>query len=62
MATTQPPGPLDKKAIEIMNVVDACRRAMIDLTVEEKRLVLTEVDKWVSYEESGHAQAAGQRH
>lgn len=33
--------------------VDACRRALIDLRVEDKRLALIEVDKWVSLEEAG---------
>jgi hypothetical protein len=37
MTTTQPPGPLDKRAIEIMNAVDAMRRLLIDMTVKDKR-------------------------
>jgi hypothetical protein len=52
----------DREALEILNFVDAIRRMLIDLPVERKRLVLDEVDKWISLEESGHAQASGQRH
>jgi hypothetical protein len=45
---------LDRKAGQIMDVVDLIRRAMIDCTVEEKRLILTEVDRWISAEEASH--------
>ena len=62
MTTTQPLDPLDKKAIEIMNTVDQVRRMLLDYKVEEKRLVLVELDRWISLEESTHAIAAGQQH
>ena len=45
---------LDRKAGQIVDVVDQIRRAMIDCTVEEKRLILTEVDRWISVEEASH--------
>ena len=34
-------------------------RLMVDLTCEEKRVVTTEVDRLVSFEESSHAKAEG---
>ncbi len=52
--TTQPPDPLDRRAIEIMNTVDQVRRMLLDMTVEEKRLVMTELDRWISMEEASH--------
>jgi hypothetical protein len=45
---------LDRKAGQILDVVDQIRRAMIDLTVEQKRLVVIEVDRWVAMEEASH--------
>jgi hypothetical protein len=44
--------PADREALEILNIVDAIRRMLIDLPVERKRLVLEEVDKWISLEEA----------
>jgi hypothetical protein len=37
-----------------MDVIDQVRRLMVDCTVEEKRLILIEVDKWISLEEASH--------
>ena len=34
--------------------VAACRRAMLDFDIETKRLVMTELDRWVSLEEASH--------
>jgi hypothetical protein len=46
---------LDREARQIMAVVDQIRRLLIDCTVEEKRLILIEVDKCVAMEETSHA-------
>lgn len=51
--------PADREALEILNMVDAIRRMLIDLPVERKRLVLDEVDKWISLEESGSLKPPG---
>ena len=47
---------LDRRAHEIKNVVDECRRALTDLTVEEKALVLDQLRGWVELERSTHQQ------
>lgn len=42
-----------KREQEIADVVDRCRRALIDLPTEEKRAVWLEVDRWLVLEEGG---------
>jgi hypothetical protein len=41
---------LDRQAREIQNVIDACRRAMIDLDVDAKALVVDQLHGWVELE------------
>jgi hypothetical protein len=50
--TTTQPGDEAKREREVTDAVDQIRRLLIDCTVQEKRLVLIEVDKWVSLEEA----------
>jgi hypothetical protein len=45
---------LAKKAHEIQNVVDQCRRAMSDLDVDAKALVVDQLHGWVELERSTH--------
>ena len=53
---------IEREALEILNIIDAIRRMLIDLPVERKRLVVEEIDKWISLEEASHAKAVGQEH
>ena len=43
---------LDRQAREIQNVIDACRRAMADLTVEEKAVAVDQLRGWVELDEA----------
>jgi hypothetical protein len=54
MTTTQTDDMLDRQAREIQNVVDQCRRAMTDLTVEEKAVAVDQLRGWVELERSTH--------
>ena len=45
---------LERQAREIQFVVDACRRAMIDLTIEQKALVMDQLRGWIELERSSH--------
>jgi hypothetical protein len=47
---------------EAEDLVAKIMRLMADSEVETKRRVLTELDRWVSYEESTHAAANRQQH
>ena len=51
-----------KRAREIEDTVAKIMRQLVDMTVEEKRRVVEEVDRLVSYEQSTHAIAIGQQH
>ena len=51
-----------KRKREIEDIVAKTMRSMADCTVEDKRRVVEEVDRLVSYEESTHAVAAGRQH
>jgi hypothetical protein len=51
-----------KRAAEIEDIVARVMRAMVDLTVEEKRKAVTEIDRLVAYEEAGWAAANKQQH
>jgi hypothetical protein len=41
-------------AQDIKDAVEACRKAMIDLTVAHKALVLNELNRWLAAEEATH--------
>jgi hypothetical protein len=45
-------------AEEIQAVVEACRKAMIDLLVEEKVMVVDELRTWIELELASHDPAA----
>lgn len=51
-----------KQRLEIEDIVAQVLQMMIDLSCEEKRQTLTEIDGWVSLEEASHAKAEGQEH
>jgi hypothetical protein len=51
-----------KRAREIEDIVAKTMRSMVDLVVEDKRAILTELDRWVSMEEATHLRAIGQEH
>ena len=51
-----------KRAAEIEDVVAKIMRLLVDLVVEDKRAVVEEVDRLVSYEESTWAIANKQQH
>jgi hypothetical protein len=50
MQTDDPLDTLPKQTREIQTVVDQCRRAMTDLTVVEKALVVDQLRSWVELE------------
>jgi hypothetical protein len=50
MQTDDPLDTLPKQTREIQIVVDQCRRAMTDLTVVEKALVVDQLRSWVELE------------
>jgi hypothetical protein len=53
----------DKREREMIeDIVAKATRSMVDCTVEQKRRVVEEIDRLVSYEESTHAVASGQQH
>ena len=54
-AMTQSDDPLDK---QMGDAVQACRRVMIDLTVEEKAVVLQELRRWLVAEVATNDTAA----
>lgn len=43
---------LDRRVRAIVEAVDACRRALIDLTVEDKLLAVERLRGWVALEEA----------
>jgi hypothetical protein len=43
---------------QVESVVDEVRRLLVDCTVEEKRRVLVELDRWVTLEEASHDPAS----
>jgi hypothetical protein len=51
-----------KRAAEVEDTVAKIMRSMVDLEIEDKRAILTELDRWVSMEEASNAIAAGQQH
>ena len=51
-----------KREREIEDAVAKIMRLLVDMTVEDKRRVVVELDRWTSLEESTHAIAAGQQH
>lgn len=55
---------LDRRAREIILVVDTAWKAMADLTVEEKALALDRLTKRLAMEEASHDPSVikGQRH
>jgi hypothetical protein len=59
-----PTQPDDAQEREIQAVVEACRKAMIDLIVEDKAVVLQELHRWVVAEAATHdpASAPGRTH
>ena len=61
MTTTNPEFEARRER-EIEDTVARIMRLMVDMTVEEKRRVVTEIDRLVAYEESTHAVASGQQH
>jgi hypothetical protein len=54
--TDDPFDALDRRARDIQNVVDQCRRAMVDLDVDAKALVVEQLRGWVELERSTHQQ------
>ena len=51
------------KARQEIEVVTArIMRLMADLDVETKRMVVTEIDRLVAFEEASHAKAEGREH
>jgi hypothetical protein len=54
--TTDMDNALAKQTREIQNVVDQCRRAMVDLDVDAKALVVDQLHGWVELERSTHEQ------
>ncbi len=48
--TTQSDEALDKRVRAIVEAVDECRRALIDLVVEDKVVVIERLTAWVEYE------------
>jgi hypothetical protein len=49
---------LDRDVEAIRVAVDACRKAMIDLPLAHKTVVLNELDRWLVAEEATHDSAA----
>jgi hypothetical protein len=45
---------LDKRVRAILEAVDACRRAMIDLTLADKDIALERLRGWVEVERGTH--------
>jgi hypothetical protein len=43
---------------QVESMVDEVRRLLVDCTVEEKRRVLVELDRWVTLEEASHDPAS----
>ena len=60
--TTTSSAELIKAKQEIEDTVARIMRLLVDMTVEDKRRVVTEIDRLVSYEESTHAVANKQTH
>jgi hypothetical protein len=54
--TDDPFDALAKQTREIQTVIDQCRRAMTDLTVVEKALVVDQLRGWVELERSTYQQ------
>jgi hypothetical protein len=48
--TTPQDEALDRRVRMILAVVDACRRAMVDLVVEDKAIVVERLNAWVELE------------
>lgn len=60
---TTNPGIGDKREREMIeDIVAKAMRSMVDCTVEQKRRVVEEIDRLVSYEELGWAVANKQQH
>jgi hypothetical protein len=49
---------LDRDVEAIRDAVDACRKAMIDLPLAHKTVVLNELHRWVELESASHDPAA----
>jgi hypothetical protein len=45
----------ERQMREVQAVVDQVRRLMTDFIIEQKCLVVIEIDRWVSLEEATHA-------
>lgn len=45
---------LDRRVRAIVEAVDACRRALIDLTVEDKLIAVERLRGWVEVERGTH--------
>jgi hypothetical protein len=45
---------LDRRVRAILEAVDACRRAMVDLVVEDKGIVVERLNAWVELERGTH--------
>jgi len=48
----------DAQAREIQAVVEACRKAMADLEIDAKAVVLNELHRWIVLEQASHDPAA----
>jgi len=54
---------LDRRVRAIVEAVDACRRALIDSTIEDKLLAVERLRGWVALEEAtAHPQQRGNEH
>jgi hypothetical protein len=52
----------DELTQEIEAVTARIMRLLADMVVEDKRAVVTEIDRLVAFEEASHARAEGQEH
>ena len=51
---TKPDDEIDREAIVIKSVIDACRGLMADLEPSAKQLVVQQLHRWVTLEEATH--------
>ena len=62
--TTKPDDEIDREALAIKSVIDACRGLMADLEPSAKAVVLNELHRWLVLEQATHdpAYAPERRH
>jgi hypothetical protein len=52
--TISPDDALDQRVKTILEAIDACRRALVDLVIEDKLIAVERLNAWVELERGTH--------